>query len=339
MLTDATPRKRYCECTRRQHPKMLPTRRGNRAYPLRSLGMKTTKLLSFTITAILALATTAWAGPRSGGGGFVGGGHFGGSHFGGYSGGIRAAQTLSGGGAHFSGNRSIGGLSQAPQQFSYYSGARTSAVMSHASARRLPNRSIRSKTGRVAAVNRQSNRVNSAVGQKRVPDPRLSTAQNRQSFMKNHAFAQHDSNWHRDWDKRRAHFDHGHVFVFIDGFWWGFYPWDYYPYYGYSSYQYDYTYDYDGSPYDGYDYDYYNSSPYSYYNGYAPSDQYSNGVVSAVQSKLASLGYYHGAIDGILGDESEAALARYQQDQDLSVTGRVTAATLRALGLPYSAGS
>jgi len=78
------------------------------------------------------------------------------------------------------------------------------------------------------------------------------------------------------------------------------------------------------------------SSPYSYYNGYAPAGQYSNGVVTAVQSKLASLGYYHGAIDGVLGDESEAALARYQQDHDLSVTGTVTRATLRALGLPYS---
>ena len=92
--------------------------------------------------------------------------------------------------------------------------------------------------------------------------------------------------------------------------------------------------DYSGYPYDGADYS--ASQPYSYYNGYAPSGQYSNTVVSAVQSKLASLGYYHGAVDGILGDESEAALARYQQDQDLSVTGTVTSATLQALDLPYS---
>ena len=307
------------------------------AHPLGCLGMKTTKLLSFTITLIVALAWTAWAGPRGGGGGFAGGGHFGGSHFGGYSGGIRAAPTLSGGGARFSGNRSIGGLSRAPQQFYYYRGARTSAVAPRASAGQLPNRSISSTPGRVAAVNRQSNRLNSAVGQKRVPDPRLSTAQNRQSFMKNHAFARHDSNWHRDWNKRRAHFDHGHVFVFIDGFWWGLYPWDYYPFYGYGygdypyDYFYGYPYDYSGDPYDGADYS--PSQPYSYYNGYAPSGTNSNGVVSAVQSKLASFGYYHGAIDGILGDETEAALARYQQDYDLSVTGTVTAASLHALGL------
>jgi peptidoglycan hydrolase-like protein with peptidoglycan-binding domain len=78
------------------------------------------------------------------------------------------------------------------------------------------------------------------------------------------------------------------------------------------------------------------SETYGYYNGYAPSGQYSNTVVNAVQSKLASLGYYHGAIDGVLGDESQAALARYQQDQDLSVTGTVTSATLQALDLSYS---
>ena len=130
------------------------------------------------------------------------------------------------------------------------------------------------------------------------------------------------------------------MFVFVDGFWWGLYPWDYYPYYGYGDYPDDYSYgypdDYGEYPYDGYGYS--SSDPDSYYNGYAPSGQYSNGVVSAVQSKLASLGYYHGGTDGILGDETEAAIARYQQDQDLSVTGTVTAGMLNALGLPYSAG-
>jgi hypothetical protein len=320
--------------------------------------MKTTKLISLAITALVALASTAWAGPNGGGGGGhfggggfggghvgggVGGGHFSGfsaGHFGGArvgsfnGGGIRAAPAFSGGGARFSGNRSIAGMSRAPQQFSYYTGARTSAVVPRASARQLPNRSMNSTTGRVAPVNRQSNRVNPAVGHNRVTNARLSTAENRQSFVKNHAFARHDSNWHRDWDRHRAHFDHNRVFVFVGGSWWGLYPWAYYPYYGYGNYPYDYPYDYSGYPYDGADYS--SSQPYGYYNGYAPSGQYSNSVVGAVQSKLASLGYYHGAIDGILGDESEAALARYQQDQDLSVTGTVTSATLQALDLPYS---
>jgi hypothetical protein len=318
--------------------------------------MKTTKLFSLAITALVALASTAWAGPQGGrggghfgGGGFSGGrggggfsgGHFGGARMGSFNGGgIRAAPTFSGGGARFSGNRNIGGISRGPQRFSYYSGAGRSVAVPRPSARQLPNRSTGSNAGRVASANRQSNRVNSAVGQKRVTNPRLSTAQNRQAFVKNHAFARHDGNWHRDWDKHHAHFDHGRAFVFVDGFWWGLYPWDYYPYYGYdygydpSDYSNDNPYGYSGYPYDGADYS--SSQPYGYYNGYAPSGQYSNSVVGAVQSKLASLGYYHGAIDGVLGDESEAAVARYQQDQNLSVTGTVNSATLQALDLPYS---
>jgi Putative peptidoglycan binding domain len=302
--------------------------------------MKKTSLFSLIITAIVALASTVRAGPHGGGGGF-GGGQFGGTHFGGYSGGSRAGPALPSGGARFSGNRSSGGLGRAPQQFYYYSGARTSATVPRASARQLPSRSISSTASRVAPVSRPSNRVNSDVGEKRVTNPGLPTAENRQSFVENHAFARHNGSWHRDWDKHRAHFDHGHIFVFVGGSWWGLYPWDYYPYYGYSyypdDYSYDYPYDYSGYPYDGTDYS--SSQPYSYYNGYTSSGQYSNSVVSAVQSKLAGLGYYRGAIDGILGEESEAALARYQQDQDLSVTGTVTTATLRALGLSYSGGS
>ena len=324
--------------------------------------MKTTKLISLAITALVALASTAWAGPYGGGGGGhfggggfggghvgggfggggFGGGHFGGVHVGSFNGGgIRAAPTFSGGGARFSGSRSIGGMNRAPQQFSYYTGGRASAAMPRTSARQLPNRSMRPTAGRVATVNRQSNRMNPAVGQRRVTSPRFSTTQNRQSFVKNHAFARHDGSWHRDWDRQRSHSDHGHVFVFVGGSWWGLYPWEYYPDYGYGDYPYDnshdYPYDSSSYPYDGADY-YSPSQSYSYYNGYAPSGQYSNTIVSAVQSKLASLGYYHGAIDGILGDESEAALARYQQDQALSVTGTVTSATLQALGLPYSDG-
>ena len=195
---------------------------------------------------------------------------------------------------------------------------------------------MRLANSQVAATNRQLNRTGSMTGRNRVSDPRTS-AVNRQSFAKNHASERHDANnWHRDWDRRRAHFDHNRVFVFIDGFWWGLYPWDYYPYYDYG-----YPYDY----YDGYPSDYYNGYPYSYYDPSYPSDyndqpayggsQQSvvNATVSAVQSELTKLGYYNGTIDGVLGDEAGAALARYQQDQDISVTGTVNAATLQSLGI------
>ncbi|PYK48769.1 MAG: hypothetical protein DME20_08225 [Verrucomicrobia bacterium] len=328
--------------------------------------MKKIKLIILTGTALVGLGQMAWAGPRGGGGGFgggghfggfAGGGHFGGGHFSGYAGGgFRAAPAFSGSGARFSG-RSIGALTPAPQQFSYYNGARTSGRTQHAFVRQLPNRSttpyassratitrqqnragsLVRQNGRVssqetsAAANRQPSRVDSIAGRNRVSDPRASTASNRQSFIRNHAFARHDANWHRDWDKHRAHFHNNVVFVFVDGFWWGLYPWDYYPYYAYGYYPYDY---YD-NPYDYYDY-----SPYDYndQSAYVDSDQYGNNTtVSAVQSELAKLGYYHGSIDGVVGDETQAALARYQEDHDLSVTGTLTAATLQSLGLPRTA--
>lgn len=153
--------------------------------------------------------------------------------------------------------------------------------------------------------------------------------------MANHrVFARHDGNWHHDWDRHRAHFDHGHVFVFTDGFWWGLYPWDYYPYGAYGSYpsdSYDSPYGYNDYPYDSYDYN--TQDPYSYYSGYTAPAQSANGVVTSLQSQLAKLGYYRGAVDGVVGDETEAAIARYQEDNDLSVTGTVTAATLQSLGL------
>ena len=199
-----------------------------------------------------------------------------------------------------------------------------------------------------AAANRQPSRVDSIAGRNRVSDPRTSTAAkrqtvaNRQSFVKNHASERHDSNWHRDWDRHHSHFHNNKLFVFVGGLWWGLDPWfypyyanDYYPYddYGYNPYDYnnDYSNDYSGNPYDYYNYSPYNNDDQS---GYDASGQSSaNTTVSAVQSELSKLGYYNGAIDGTLGDQTEAAIARYQEDQDLSVTGTVNAATLQSLGL------
>jgi hypothetical protein len=177
------------------------------------------------------------------------------------------------------------------------------------------------------------------TGRNRVSDPRVSNTRNRE-FVRNHAAERHDGNWHRDWDRHHAHFHHNRVFVFVDGFWWGLYPWDYYPYYAYG-YPYDYYGDYPYN-YSGYPSDYYGGYyPYDYYQGYndydssyaSPEQDANNPTVSAVQSQLAKLGYYNGAIDGTLGDQTEAALARYQEDRDLSVTGTVDAATLQSLGI------
>ena len=123
------------------------------------------------------------------------------------------------------------------------------------------------------------------------------------------------------------------MFVFIDGFWWGLYPSDYYPYYA-NGYPYDYYNSYPSDYYSGYPYGYYDSSGYDDQPSYGDSQQsLANAAVGAVQSELAKLGYYSGAIDGTLGDQTEAALARYQEDNDLSVTGIVDAATLQSLGI------
>src|SRR6266481_5530301 len=305
------------------------------------------KLLSLIATAVVGLGSSAWGAPHGGGGGGgggssghfggggFGGGHFGGGHFGGFGGprfgggGFRAAPQGFGG-AHFAG-RSFGGPTGA---FRYYNGgSRTSAARTYQFSGR-GNQSMKSFAGRNATVARQQNRPASLTRQNMRTSNAQSSAAVRRAMANHRVFARHDGNWHHDWDRHHAHFDHGHVFVFTDGFWWGLYPWDYYPYGDYSSYpsdSYGDPYGYNDYPYDSSDS--YTQNPYSYYNGYAPPAQSGNGVVSSVQSQLAKLGYYRGAVDGVAGDETQAAVARYQQDNDLSVTGTVTAATLQSLGL------
>jgi hypothetical protein len=193
---------------------------------------------------------------------------------------------------------------------------------------------MKSNAVRNATVIRQQNRPAASTRQNMRTSPAQSSAAVQRAMANHRVFARHNGNWHHDWDRHRAHFDHGHIFVFTDGFWWGLYPWDYNPYYAYGSYpsdSYGYPYGYDDNPYDSSDS--YTQNPYSYYNGYAPSAQSGNAVVSSVQSQLAKLGYYRGAVDGVAGDETEAAIARYQEANDLSVTGTVTEATLQSLRL------
>jgi hypothetical protein len=53
----------------------------------------------------------------------------------------------------------------------------------------------------------------------------------------------------------------------------------------------------------------------------------------AVQRALAQRGYYRGPIDGVMGPGSRDAVARYQRDRRLAVTGNVNTDVLRSLGL------
>ncbi|NJN87425.1 MAG: hypothetical protein HC881_15365 [Leptolyngbyaceae cyanobacterium SL_7_1] len=56
-------------------------------------------------------------------------------------------------------------------------------------------------------------------------------------------------------------------------------------------------------------------------------------TIANVQLALADLGYYPGAIDGILGEETEAAILTFQRDRGLVVDGVLGTETLSALGL------
>jgi len=101
-------------------------------------------------------------------------------------------------------------------------------------------------------------------------------------------------------------------FVFVGSFgfpWWWGWGWDWgYPY-GYYGY---------GSPY-GYGYGY----PYGYDSGYQGSnyggtsygsDYPTHSRVAELQRRLAQAGYYHGAIDGILGPRTQQAIRAYERD-------------------------
>lgn len=72
------------------------------------------------------------------------------------------------------------------------------------------------------------------------------------------------------------------------------------------------------------DYPYYDPYAYSNENGYL-------NVERAVQEELAQLGYYHGPVDGAIGRETERAIRVFQSVAKIPVTGRIDAATLKAL--------
>jgi hypothetical protein len=129
---------------------------------------------------------------------------------------------------------------------------------------------------------------------------------NRVSFAeasRRYDHARHDRDW---WRRRYSNI------VLVDD---GYYYWDsgyWYPAWGYDP-------SYDSYPYDG---------PIYGFDGLNP-DQ----VVSDVQTQLQGDGYFNGAISGVLDPSTQAAIAAYQQDHNLSITGVVDAATVKSLGL------
>ena len=110
-------------------------------------------------------------------------------------------------------------------------------------------------------------------------------------FVRNHRF---------DHFNRFNRFNRFNNVVFIGNFgfpwWWG---WGWGPSWGWGS---------------GYPYGYYGGYNYGGYgSGYGSSDS-SGSRVAQLQSRLASAGYYHGAIDGIMGPATRRAIRAYERD-------------------------
>src|SRR5437773_602381 len=293
--------------------------------------MKKLTLLTLVGITSIVLAHAGWAaghggggfgggggfhgGGFGGGGGFHGGGFDGGFHGGGFrAGGFAGGVGMRGGGVGFGGARfsgSVPNFAGAGPRFS---------SMGHPSSRQTvydgrPNRSVTSNITSNRAAMASTVRPSQTLPQRGV-----------NGRIDHHIAERHDTNWHNDWDRRHAHFDHGRFFVFNNGFWFGlddgFFPWDYLSYYADDYYPYDYYAD--SLPYDN--------------NAYniAPVD---SATVQAVQRELLDLGYYNGSIDGVFGPATRDAVAKYQIAKQLSVTGSLSPDTLQSLNLPQGTAS
>jgi hypothetical protein len=122
------------------------------------------------------------------------------------------------------------------------------------------------------------------------------------------AFRRH---WH-EWHDRNWWHDHCQTIVFVNT---GYYFLDgsyWYPAYGYDPLQ---TY---------YDYD----GPVYTYSNLLPDE-----VIANVQTALQDAGYYYGPITGSLSVDTRAAIANFQRDYGLQITGAIDEDTVETLGL------
>lgn len=113
-----------------------------------------------------------------------------------------------------------------------------------------------------------------------------------------------------------------------------------YAFRNHSGWRHDHDYDWRGHHYRWYDNAWFIIDPgyyaYSDYPGYYDSGyaDYSAVPVSVqVQQVLAQQGYYDGPIDGIVGPGTSQAIAEYQRDNGLRVTGTITRSLLEYLGI------
>jgi hypothetical protein len=197
------------------------------------------------------------------------------------------------------------------------------------STNRLTNRAVTPTVRSTNAPNRQqtrssSNRITQGsrpTNPSVAPTARGTTALNGRT---DHIYQRQRATSHPDWDRRRAHYENNHWWAYNGDSWIGldagFYPWDYYPYYTYDYYPYDY---FIGD----------STDVPPVYQGTTTTAPAPDPTVTAVQTQLSQQGYYGGPIDGLFGPTTRDAVARYQAQQNLTVTGSLTPDTLQALGL------
>jgi hypothetical protein len=121
--------------------------------------------------------------------------------------------------------------------------------------------------------------------------------------FRRHWHESHDRNWWHNHCDTIVFVNTG--YYFLDGSYW-------YPAYGYNPLQ---TY---------YDYD----GPIYTYSNLLPDE-----VIANVQTALQDAGYYYGPITGSLSVDTRAAIANFQRDYGLPITGAIDEETVEALGL------
>lgn len=122
------------------------------------------------------------------------------------------------------------------------------------------------------------------------------------AVFRNYKSEWHDQNWWRGHHNRIV-FVFGAPYFWNAGYWfpaWGYYPNAYYAWDG----------------------------PIYAYNN-LPPDQ----VIANVQASLQQQGYYHGAVDGLIGPLTRSAIADYQRDHGLYITSAIDQPTLQSLGM------